>query len=132
MFLDPQQNTMFSAVAATGASTVLECKFLKHLGFTVVGASTSVFTMLVRGTYAPTAPTDWTAAQSLTQPYDNLGFYDLETGNFVAGDTGVVFAANDVKNYKINVDPGLNFLCFMITSYTTGAITVYSYNVKEN
>jgi len=115
--------TLLNNRGATGLDATLAGDGLKNLYFQVNGTNTSAMTILIRGSYEEVAP-DFAAASSPTNIYDNMAVVDLEDGAVIDGDTGIVLAANDNRNFTLNAENPPTHLAAVITSHTTGNVTV--------
>lgn len=123
------QTTVMSAKAATGIGTNINVAPYRHIGIAIIGASSPDLTVKCVGSYLMSgdANLDFSASASATNPWDFVGMYDLQTGNFIAGDTGIVFSGTaDVTQYMVNTDC-LRTLNFKVTARVAGSVTVIAF-----
>jgi hypothetical protein len=119
--------TLLAARASTGAdvatgSPVNDYRHLK-VSFATDGGGTAALTVKFRGSISETAP-DFTAAQSVTNMWDNIEVIDLQNGSAIDGDTGVAVAsADDYRLFAVNTD-GLKHFAAVVTARTAGSVTV--------
>ena len=115
-----------SAQAATGTDTtngMVEVSDYRHVLVAIIGATNPNLTIKCKGSLDTTKPTI-TSAQTVSNIWDTVGMYDLQSGAFIAGDTGIVFTGtNDVTQYMVNTE-GLYWLGFDVTAYAAGNVTV--------
>ena len=117
------EKTILDAKAATGAGKYQDVSDYDYAIVTINTASNSTLTVKAAGAISDTAP-DMTASQSVTNRYDYLAMYDLQSGSNVAGDTGFsVSSSADHRLFRIDLK-GLKWLNFIVTARTAGSVTV--------
>lgn len=119
--------TLLSARASTGADVVTGANVTgyRHIkcSFATDGGGTAALTVKFRGSISETAP-DFTAAQSVTNMWDNIEVIDIQNGAAIDGDTGIAVAtADDYRLLAANVD-GLRHFAAVVTARTAGSVTV--------
>lgn len=125
-----KRHTFMNAVAATGVGTTATVREYRHKVITVTAAANSSLTFKFQASNGISVTSDaeptFSSAQSSTNLWDYVGVYDLESGSFIAGDTGVTLdnttAAVNTRRYLIN-DDHCQFLNIEITSYTDGSLS---------
>lgn len=120
------KTTILNAASAVGVGAEVDVSQFKHIGVAIIGAGTppANFTVKCQGSVDVPANVAFGTAPSGSNIWDYVGMYDLEDGSFIDGDTGVSFSgANDVRQFTVNADE-LRTLCFEVTGYTAGNVTV--------
>lgn len=115
--------TILNAAAAASTGSTISVADYRNVNLQIGTATSANLTVKIQGSFSDTAPT-FSSAATVANHWDYLGAYDLNTGVFVAGDTGFVVAGtNDFVNYKVNTD-GLKWLCATVTARSAGSVTV--------
>ena len=115
--------TCLNAKAATGVGTTIDTRDFDYLVLEIGTASSANLTVKFAGSVSETAPT-FSSAQSVSNHWDYLYCYDLNSASGVTGDTGfVVSGTDDFKLYKVNVD-GINWFNANVTARSAGSVTV--------
>jgi len=115
--------TMLSAKAADGIGANINVTDFRHILLEFGTASSANMTVKFQGSLSDTAP-DFSAAQSVSNHWDYIGVYDLQSGNIIAGDTGIALAAaDDFRLLMVNTD-GLKWVNAIVSSYVAGSVTV--------
>lgn len=115
--------TILSAVGATGSGTTVDVSKFTHIVLEVATASSASFTAKIAGAISDARP-DFGAAVTPANAFDYVGAYNLNSGAFIAGDTGVVYTGTDaVELLLVNVDM-LKWLNVDVTAFAAGAITI--------
>lgn len=125
--------SILAAKAATGVGTVLDVAKYRHVMVAIIGADSPNLTVKAQGSplMSNDANLDFSAAADGTNPWDYIGMYDAEDGQFIDGDTGIVFAGSgDVRLFVINTD-ALRSLNFSVTARSAGNVTVKAYPVTN-
>ena len=134
------QHIFLNAAGATGAGTAMRVRDYRHILVYVAtdGGGDADLTVLCRVSIGDSianpddAPGDWTAAQSVTNMYENIALADMEDAGFVAGDTGFVVAAtDDYRLFMVNVE-GLEWVNFVVTARAAGEVTVVGKAYQDN
>jgi len=115
--------TLLNAKAATGIDTSINVSDWQNLLVQFGSASSANLTVKFVGSFSEACP-DWTAAASVSNHWDYVGFYNLKSGVFVTGSTGVALSGtDDFQNLLINTD-GLRWLSAIVTARSAGSVTV--------
>ena len=115
--------TILNAAAAASTGSTISVADYRNVNLQIGAATSANLTVKIQGSFSDTAPT-FSSAASVTNHWDYIGVYDINTGSFIAGDTGFVVAGtNDFVNYKVNTD-GLKWLCATVTARSAGSVTV--------
>lgn len=115
--------TIMSALAATGSSTVVNVENYKTVNLTLTASGTPTGTVKFFVSDSDTAP-DVLSAASETNPWVYAAAVDIQSGSVIPGNTGVAFVGTGSTNlYTINVD-GMRWVGAQVTSYTAGTYTV--------
>ena len=91
----------------------------------LIGSGGASFTIRVQGSLQNPllGPPDFSAAPSLTNPWDYLASFDYQDPtSIIKGDDGIAFGMDDVINLLVNVD-GMVWLDLEISSFSSGAFT---------
>ncbi len=118
-----------NAVDTTGTGTTVNVRDYKNLVLQIGTASSANLTLKVQGSVSDEAPV-FSSAASVSNHWDYLACYDLNTGLLVDGNTGFVVAGTDkCVNYNVNVD-GINWITTTVTARAAGSVTskVVMYN----
>jgi len=106
----------------TNIDNYLKVTDYKHVVLHLSFSDTAAMTASIRGAIGDTAP-DFNTAKSSTNRFDEIEVIDLENGDAVDGDTGIVVAANQERIVEINTN-GLDYICPLISAYTSGKLDV--------
>lgn len=120
------KHTLFNQKASTGFSTTpVNVSAYQNVILAVVGANTSALTMKLQGGIGlnDIVP-DFSAAQGESNLWDYVRLIDMESGTALAGDTGSVLAANDVKFYKVDTSL-IEWLSAHVSAFTSGRVSAY-------
>lgn len=121
--------TFLDAVGKIKAGVQMEVSDYRHLIVHILtdGGGTADLTVKCRGCAVFQPPSDWTAAKSLTNVYEDIGLYDYQNATLTDGSTGFVVAgADDYRLYMIDVD-ALMYVNFVVTAHAAGQVTVKGY-----
>lgn len=119
-----------STTGLLAATKGINVSDVRHIIVYIVGDGTAASTVKAKGSIADEKP-DFSAAQSRSNKWDYVQMKDLSDGSTVNGSTGVVFAADGIRQLEINVN-GLSWLDFDITAISGGAVSVYYKGFSEN
>lgn len=111
---------LFSAKAATGVTRAHRVNDYHHLTLIITTAASTSGTLKIRGAAQPSV--DLTASNSVSNPWAMIGFYDIESGAFTEGDTGLTLAASTTYQLIVNVDI-LDQIALDLTAISAGAVT---------
>lgn len=115
--------TILNAKAATGVGLVIPCGDFTHAVISLHTASSANLTTKFAGSIAETAP-DFSAAQSVSNPFDYIQVKDLQNGASIDGDTGVAQAGTDDNRiFEMNIN-ALQYLTAIVTARAAGSVTV--------
>lgn len=106
----------------TNIDNYLNVKSFKHTVLDCDFSDTAAMTLTIRGSISDTAP-NFNAAATNSNRWDTIQVIDLQDGSAINGDTGIVVAANDHRIIELNTN-GVNFICPVITAYTSGKANV--------
>lgn len=100
------------------------------------GDNTPVMTIKILGSISDDCP-NFSAAKSPTNRYEHISTQDMQNAYAVIkGDTGISFTDTaGTNNRMLSVDVkslGLKWLCAIITSFTTGDITIKAKAISNN
>lgn len=113
-----------NALAANGASTVLNCMDFRNCVIKVFAPVNTTATIKFVGTVGDTAPTI-TSAQSETNHYDFIEVIDMQDGSAIAGDTGVLIdnttAAGNCRLFEVNTN-GIDWVGITV-AWTDGSVS---------
>lgn len=114
--------TMLSAKAATGYSVAYSVSDFKNASIALIGTGATVgLTFKICGSVQDTAPT-FSTAQSATNVWDYIDVLDMEDGSSIDGDTGIAFAAADVRQFEVNTE-NLQWIGVQVSALTNGTGT---------
>lgn len=114
---------ILNAAAAASTGSVVSVADYRNVNLQIGTASSANLTVKIQGSFSDTVPT-FSSAATVSNHWDYIACYDLNTGLLVAGDTGfVVTGTDDFVNYKVNTD-GLKWLCATVTARSAGSVTV--------
>ena len=114
---------ILNAAAAAFTGSVVSVVDYRNVNLQIGTASSANLTVKIQGSFSDTVPT-FSSAATVSNHWDYIACYDLNTGLLVAGDTGfVVTGTDDFVNYKVNTD-GLKWLCATVTARSAGSVTV--------
>lgn len=100
----------------------IECEDHKHLVISVNTANSASLTYKFQGSIQ--SDVDFNAAQAPTNRWDYVRTVDLNSGTYVAGDTGYTLAGTDDNRlFEVNTN-GLKNICVAITAFTAGTMEV--------
>jgi hypothetical protein len=125
---------LFNAKAATGVSTPQNVAGCDQVLVCVSAAVNSSLTFKFQGSGGASitseeAP-DFSAAQAVTNQWDYVAVYDLQSpGTVIAGDTGVTIdnasVAANTTMYLVNIPPTVRWFSLQVSAYTDGSLTAY-------
>ena len=114
---------ILNAAAAASTGSVVSVADYRNVNLQIGTASSANLTVKIQGSFSDNMPT-FSSAATVSNHWDYIACYDLNTGLLVAGDTGfVVTGTDDFVNYKVNTD-GLKWLCATVTACSAGSVTV--------
>ena len=114
---------ILDAAAAASTGSVVSVADYRNVNLQIGTASSANLTVKIQGSFSDTMPT-FSSAATVSNHWDYIACYDLNTGLLVAGDTGfVVTGTDDFVNYKVNTY-GLKWLCATVTARSAGSVTV--------
>lgn len=115
--------TIMSAKAATGIGNTIYCSDFRNAIVTIATTGSANMTIKCQGAIGNTAPT-FSSASSVTNPWDYVQMVDLQDGNFLAGDTGMVLTGtDDVRQFEVNIN-ALDYINFNVTARAAGSVTI--------
>jgi len=118
----PLQDIML-AKASLGIGSAKMVEDFKTVIMQLSGATTPTATIKFQVSYADEMP-DFSAAQSVTNPWDYIEVVDLQDGTVIDGDTGISFSGSaDFRQVELNTN-GARWVNAVITAYTAGDYTV--------
>ena len=125
-----KKHTFMNAVAATGVGTTASVKDYRHKVITITAALNSSLTFKFQASNGVSVTSDaeptFSSAQAVANLWDYVGVYDLESGSFIAGETGVTIdnasVASNTRRYLVN-DDHCSYLNIEVTAYTDGQIS---------
>lgn len=126
MQIATKEHTFLDAAAAAGAGKALNVKDFEYvtLFFATDGGGDAALTVKFQGAIGDSEPTDWAAAQSVTNRWDFVDVLDHEDGASIDGDTGIAVAiADDYRMVSLNVK-GLQWVNARVTARSAGEVTV--------
>ena len=108
----------------------IDVSLYKHPILIINSASAADVTLMVVGSHSKTKPTfiEPAAADNL---YDNLNLIDQEDAAAIAGDTGVVIAADETRQIAINVN-GMHWITVKTKAYFGGDLQVSLKSYSNN
>lgn len=87
---------------------------------TTGGANMTIKCQTALGSSLP----NFAAAQTPTNAWDYAQMVDLEDGNPIEGDTGIIFTGvDDTRQFEVNTN-SIDWLNFNVTAYAAGAVTI--------
>ena len=114
---------ILNAAAAASTGSVVSVADYRNVNLQIGTASSANLTVKIQGSFSDNMPT-FSSAATVSNHWDYIACYDLNTGLLVAGDTGfVVTGTDDFVNYKVNTD-GLKWICATVTARSAGSVTV--------
>lgn len=126
MILTPTQTIILNEQDETGTGTAAMVAGYQNVMLQVIATDPTGITIKVQGSLSNVngdAP-DFSMTPSAINPWDYVAVFDYQNPtSVIAGDTGLTFSSDDVKNLLVNVD-GLTWLNVTVTGYTDGDITV--------
>lgn len=115
--------TVMSAKAATGIGNVLYCSDFRNAIVTISTTGSANMTIKCQGSIGQNSPT-FTSAASPTNQWDYVQMVDLQDGNPVNGDTGVVLTGtDDTRTFEVNTN-ALDYITFNVTARSAGSVTI--------
>jgi hypothetical protein len=123
---------LFNAKAATGVSPALNVADFREIVVAITAPANTTATVKFQGSIGKSVSDagcpDFSAAQAVTNHWDYISHYPLQTGALVIGDTGVVIdnytAAVNTQLFIVNVS-AIRWLSAEVASYTDGSITAW-------
>lgn len=116
---------VFSAQASDTTSSRIVVKNYDAVVILIGTAASTNGTLKICGSVDETA--DLSSAQSTSNLWDYVGSYDLDSGSFIAGATGISPGGSAVYyQLKLNVDK-INQIALEISSITAGSYTAKVY-----
>jgi len=115
--------TIMTAKAANGSGITIPVWEYRNCIVSIGTSGTSTLTAKCQWAIGESSPT-FSSAATPTNMRDYVEMYDLEDWSAVDGDTWFAVAwADDVKQYEININ-ALDFVTFIVSWYTGGAVTI--------
>ena len=108
----------------------IDVSLYKHPVLIINSASSADVTLLVVGSHSKTPPT-FIEPASATNLYDNLNLIDQEDAAAIAGDTGVVIAADETRQIAINTN-GMHWINVKTLNYFGGDLQVSLKSYSNN
>jgi len=93
----------------------------KHISVSLAGDNSAAMTIKFQASLGSDAP-DFSAAKALDNEWDYVQVVDYQDGASIAGDVGIAFAGDDVRQFVCDVE-GVDFISFEITGYSAGDVT---------
>ena len=120
-----QKTPLVTLIDAKGVDTVSSPMLVDDFDTIIIqysawGATTTATTKVL-GSISDTSPT-FSSAASATNHYDNLDIIDMEDGASIDGDTGIVSAAAEFRNFEVNVS-GIKWIALNL-DWTAGTVTI--------
>lgn len=116
---------LLTAKAATGTlnTTGISAINADKIALALDSAGSADLTVKFQGSYANNPP-DFTASQSASNQWDYIQVVDLQDGEFIDGDTGVVLSgADDHRQFAVNVE-AIKWVNAIVTARSAGSVTV--------
>lgn len=109
--------------SANGVGTAKNANFHTVI-LTVSTDNDAELTLKVYGSSADQDPNDWASAASPENEIAPMGLYDMDSRDFVAGSTGVVFTgeADYVRRYILNGEA--KWINVIVSDYVKGNVNV--------
>lgn len=106
-----------------GYSTNVEYYTHKEISLDSDGGGDAAMVVKFQGSIQKDEP-DFSAAQSVSNQWEYIRVKDLQSGDYVAGDTGITFSsADDYRMFNIESN-NIKWINAIISSWTAGEITV--------
>lgn len=113
---------VINEVTTTTPGSFRDVSTYKNVVFAVHGTSATATVKFI-GSVQSTAP-NTASASSSTNSYEYLSFTDLQSNASTIGDTGLLFTGtSDTRYIQVNTDL-IKWITPVVTSYTTGTISV--------
>ncbi len=122
---------ILDAQAATGTSLLVDVRDFDKITFAIVTATGSTLEYKFQGAIdlpeeGVGNPVDFSAASSVTNPWDYLDVIDVEDGASIDGDTGVsITTTAETRLFTVNVE-GLSYVAITVTARSAGSITAWA------
>ncbi len=115
----------FSLQAANGVSSVYDVSGFRHITFSVIGGAGAALTLNVRAGFntIDSVNNNISTASTVDSPWAYVQTKNYDTGGFDTGTTGIAVSAG-TSQHELNTN-GIDTICFEVTGYTAGAVTVY-------
>lgn len=114
---------VLDAKAATGIGEPIDVTDYDHIVLAIDTEDNANLTVKFQGSILETKP-DFSAAQSVSNPWDFVQVKDLEDGSSIDGDTGLAPAGtDDHRLFEVNTN-GLKWFCARVTARSAGKVTV--------
>lgn len=113
---------IMTAKTSTDVGTSLLISDYQNVVISVASSGSASFTIKFQGSIADTCP-DFSAAKSVTNPWEYIQVKDYQNDASINGSTGVTFSGDDCRLFEFNTN-GLSWINAVITSYSSGAVTV--------
>lgn len=117
--------TVLAAKAATGAdnNTGFHVEEFRTLVVELATADSASLTVKFAGSVSKDAP-DFTAAKAVNNHYEYLNFVDLQNGEMIEGNVGVVLSGTDAfRLFEVNTN-GVKFFNAVVTARAAGSVTI--------
>ena len=115
--------TALDAVSANNTvSNTYDVSDYKNISVGIAASGTVDLTVTIYGSVLTPAELTTSSAASVSNMYAPIGFWNLDSGAFVAGTTGVVLTTTAVQNLLVNVD-NIRSVFLKVTARTNGTVT---------
>lgn len=125
--------TVLDAKAANGVGTSIDIQRYTDKEIVLSHPGTANLTVKFQVSHSEDAP-DFSAAQSSTNEWDYVRVKDLQSGDYVAGDTGVALAAPGTADVRLfNVESNnAKWFNAIVSSFVAGSVTVRIKSASHN
>lgn len=116
-------STPLSAVVVNGTSLAFDVSQWGNVAYAAIGAGTAAGTIKCKVSLLASDVVDFSAASTAANPWSYVALFDYETAGPVNGASGIVFAADAVKQGEINAGAARS-IAFELSARTGGNFTV--------
>lgn len=114
--------TILAAAAANTTTSGADVRNFTNILFSLASTGATL-DVRIKGSYAHNQP-DFTNAASESNEWFYVGIYNVDTGAFINGSTGIqLVGSSTVTGYKVNIDR-LKWLAVQIVNYSAGTVTM--------
>lgn len=114
---------IFNAQTGNGIGEDILVSSFRNAVVSIATSGSANLTIKCQGAIGSALP-DFSAAQSVSNMWDYVQMVDLEDGNPIEGDTGLVFTGtDDHRLFEININ-SIDWLNFRVSGYSAGNVTV--------